>query len=241
MTKNYGNIRYPFHRLDESESVVNSFPDLNAVPIFHATSHPFIVTEEDDRGKPVRRTINVDLGGLDNEFVMRYIILMYSAGSPAIEKYPQIGKRKTWVLDELGVQTDQFNKYDNKYLDLLLNQNRLILRKLSTFLTLQQPADWAIMLKSQEDLQEVLGTPMPEDPLKQSHRVKTVELLRQAISESRTRILDGETSRLIESDIDEFMAYTSLGIRPEEIVMMNIKSVPPSHAKAGVVFPESKN
>jgi hypothetical protein len=241
MTKNYGNIRYPFHRLDESESVVESFPDLNAVPIFHATRHPFIVTEEDEKGKPVRRTITVDLGDLDNEFVMKYIILMYSANSPAIEKYPQIGKRKTWVLDELGVKTDENNKYPSRYLDLLLNQNRLILRKLSTFLTLQQPADWAIMLKSQEDLQEVLGTPMPEDPLKQSHRVKTVELLRQAISDSRTRIMDSETSKIIESDVDEFMAHTSLGIRPEEIVMMDIKSVAPSLAKAGSVFPESKS
>lgn len=241
MKKDYGNIRYPIHKLDEEADVVQSFPDLSAVKIFSETSSSFVVTEIDFTGSPVRKTVQIDLGDLDNNFVMKYIILMYSINSPAIDKYPQIGKRKTWVLSELGVTPDKNNMYDSKYSDLLLNQNRLILKKIATFLTLQQPADWAIMLKSQEDLQEVLGTPMPEDPTKQVQRIKAVELLRQAISDSRSRILDMETSKAIEQEVDEFMAYTTLGIRPEEFVMMNIQHVQPSQVKNRPVYKDVDN
>jgi hypothetical protein len=241
MKKNYGNIRYPIHKLEEEEDVVQAFPDLSSVSIFSDTSHPFVVTVYDESGSAYRQTLEVTLGDLDNNFVMKYIILMYSPGSPAIEKYPQIGKRKTWVLSELGVMPDEENKYAPEYDDLLLNQNRLILKKAAVFLTLQQPADWAIMLKSSEDLQEVLGTPMPEDPTKQVQRIKAVELLRQAISDSRSRLMDLETSKSLEAEIDEFMAYTTLGIRPEEFVMMGIKPVPPSKAKSSPVFKNVRN
>lgn len=241
MKNNYGKIRYPIHMLGDDEDVVSAFPDLSAVPIFSATSYPFVVTKEDEEGRPYRTTINVDLGGLDNNFVMRYIILMYSPNSPAIEKYPQIGKRKAWVMSELGVELNDKGSYDEVYMDLLLNMNRLITRKISVFLTIQQPADWAILLKSQEDLQEILSSPLPEDPTKQVQRVKAVELLRQAIHDSRSRLMDLESSKRIEEEIDEFVSHSTLNIRPEEFVTMGIKQVAPSKAKNSPVYKDVSN
>lgn len=241
MRKDYGKIRYPIHILKDEEDVVQAFPDLAAVPIFSAKSHDFVMTVYDEKNNPSREVVSVGLNGLDNNFVMKYIILMYSPNSPSVEKYPQIGKRKAWVMSELGVELNEDGNYDDKYLDLLLNQNRLITKKIATFLTIQQPADWAILLKSQEDLQEILSIPMPEDPTKQVQRVKAVELLRQAIHDSKSRLMDLENSKKIEDEIDEFVSHTTLGIRPEEFVMMGVKNVAPSKARNSPVYKDVSN
>lgn len=241
MKASYGNIRYPFHKLKEGESVLEAYNELKEVEIFHATQKELMVTEIDDSGKEVNKKKMCTLDGLDNEFVMRYIILMYALGSPAIENYPQIGRRKTWVLGELGVKPNNKNMFEKNVNDMLMNKNRLILQKISTFLTLQQPQEWGIWLKSQDDLQNILATPMPDDPLKALNRTKVIDALKVQISECREKIMENDASRLIELELHEFMAYTTLGIRPEERVMMGVKAVEPKDAKAGIIYPEVGN
>lgn len=241
MKANYGNIRYPFHKLKEGESVLTAYPELREVPIFHETEKMLMVTEIDESGNEVKNKKLCTLDGLDNEFIMRYIILMYSIGSPAIENYPQIGRRKTWVLKELGVIPDSKNMYEKNINSVLMNKNRLVLQKISYFLTLQQPQEWGIWLKSQDDLQNILATPMPDDPNKALNRTKVIEALKDQIASCRAKLLEYDTSRLIEMELNEFMAYTTLGIRPEERVMMDLKAVEPKNAKADTLYPEVGN
>ena len=221
MNKDYKNLQYQFHKLKAGESVLTAYQDLAEIPIFH-----------EEKGLPQ---------GISNEFVMRYIILMYANGSPAIEKFHHIGKRKTWVMKELGVEADNGNKFPPLYDDLLLNKNALVLQKKAAFLTLQKPSDWQIWMNASEQLYYLLSTPTPNDDKAATERVKLVNELNAQINKHREAILEHETSVLVESALTTFMAVTTLGLRPEERVMFNIKAVPPHKAKANVIYPEVGN
>jgi hypothetical protein len=132
--KDYAKLKYPIHLLKKGESVF----DLSDI-------------------KPLRKQFEEQTGleqeiGLDPEFVMKYIILMNAYGSPAIEKYPHLGKRKTWVLSELDVHPNANNKYEDKYNYLTLNKIPEILMKIQLFRSIQKPVDFAIMLHAEEEL-----------------------------------------------------------------------------------------
>lgn len=221
MKANYDGIAYPFHNLKEGVSVLDAFKELSEIPIFR---------EEKELPE-----------GVDNEFVMRYIILMYAKGSPAIDKFPHVGKRRTWVMQELGVEASDSKEFEKKYDELLLNRNALILQKKCAFLSLQSPSSWQIWRNAEEQLYDLLKTPAPEDAKAAGERVKLINELNTQIELHRSKVLSYETSVIIESAITKFMAYTTLGLRPEERVMLDIKPVQPHLQKADVIYPEVGN
>lgn len=167
--------------------------------------------------------------------------MMYAKGSEYMENYPKIGKRKTKVLEKLGITADSENKFEKNLSNMLIGKNRLVQQKIAAFLTLQQPTDWAIMVKAQEELEEVLNNPLPEDPQKQVQRQKVIEQCRKQIEDCKERMMYADKSKLLEMEIDEFMAYTSLGIRPEEMVLDNYKYPKPHEAKANQMYKEVGN
>ena len=221
MKEDYKNLRYNFSKLKVGESVLDAFQELSEVPIFHET-----------KGLPE---------GLDNEFVMRYVILMYANGSPAVDKFPNIGKRKTWVMKELGVKQKDNNEFDDVYQDLLLNKNTLILQKKAAFMMLQSPSDWQIWMNASEQLYNMLQTPVPSDDKAAKERVLLINELNAQIETHREKVLRFETSVIMEDALTKFMAVTTLGLRPEERVMLNIKPVIPHKAQGDVIFPEVRN
>jgi hypothetical protein len=221
MKANYDGIAYPFHKLKAGVSVLEAYKDLAEIPIFHVTD-----------GLP---------NGLDNEFVMRYIILMYAKGSPAIDKFPHMGRRRSWVMLELGVPMNEDKTFPKEYDVLLLNKNALILQKKCAFLSLQNPSSWQIWLNATEQLHDLLQTEVPSDPKVAGERVKLINELNSQIEYHRDRVKQHETSMAIENALQTFMAVTLQGLRPEEMVMMNIKVVPPHKVKADTIFPEVGN
>lgn len=238
---NYGTIKYPFNRLSEGESVLNAYSELNAVDLFHLESIKIETVVQDKNGDDDVQEETVTLGGLENEFVMRYIILMYAKGSSFIERYPHVGKRKTHVMTELGVTPTKEGIYPKEYQALLNNKNKLILRKIAAFLTLQYPQDWAIMRRGQDDLQTLLSTALPDDPQKQLQKLNAIDKVREQIDGCQKRMLENDNSRIVEDEIHEFRAYATLGIRPEEMGMLGLKSRKPKNAKKDIVFKEVGN
>ena len=218
------------------DKVLDTPSELSVLEIFHKTEELMKVEIVDESGDTKWEERLVTLGSIDNDILMRYIIMMYAKGSEYVENYPKIGKRKTKVLEKLGVSSDANNKFDKDYSDMLIGKNRLVQKKIAVFLTLQQPTDWAIMVKAQEDLENILSSPLPEDPQKQVQRLKAIEDSRKAIESCRERIMNADKSKLLEMEVDEFMAYTSLGIRPEERVGNNYKYPKPHEAKADQMF-----
>ena len=224
-----------------SESVFSAHAELSAIEVLTLTEMELEVEVVGEDGETSKEKRLVTLNGLDNEVVMRYIIMMYALGSSYIDSYPKIGKRKTRIMETLNILPNKENKYEKNVSDMLANKNQLILRKIAAFLTLQCSSDWAIMLKSQEDLEEILSMKLPEDPNKQLARQKAIEEIRKQIEECKKRILDSDKSALLEKEVSEFVAYSTLGLRPEERAMSGYKEDKPHKEKTGKIFPEVGN
>jgi hypothetical protein len=214
-SKIYHKMKYRIDKIPMTDQVIFKFPDLMQFANIFAS----------EIGMPQNVTA---------DFVMRYIMLMYSPGSPGIEIYPMLAKRKTWALKELGVNPLVDGSFPTEYNELLLNKNQACRAKVVLFLRLQQPEDWAIMMRAEEML-------YPEDPTDQKNHISNIESLRKQLSESRERFMQGEISKALENEITKFLAQDNLGIRPEEYMMFAPKGTAPSKAKADQMFPEVGN
>jgi hypothetical protein len=221
-SKLYVKMKYRIDKVSASDSVLFKFPDL--------AQHANVFASE----------INLP-NNLTADFVMRYIILMYSPGSPGVDIYPMLSKRKTWALRELGIEPHIDGSFPTEYNELLLNKNQACRAKIVLFLRLQQPEDWAIMIRAEEMLYDLLSMDLPEEPTDQKNHIGNIESLRRQLSESRERFMQGEISKALENDITKFLAQDNLGIRPEEYMMFAPKAVAPHKAKGDQLFPEVGN
>lgn len=221
-SKLYTKMKYRVDKISASENVIFKFPELSQNANVFASE--------------------IDLPqNLTADFVMRYIILMYSPGSPGIDIYPMLSKRKTWALRELGVEPNIDGSFPTEYNELLLNKNLACRAKIVLFLRLQQPEDWAIMIRAEEMLYDLLAMDLPVEPTDQKSHIGNIESLRKQLSESRERFMQGEISKALENDITKFLAQDNLGIKPEEYMMFAPKGVLPHNAKADQLFPEVGN
>ena len=221
-SKIYHKMKYRIDKIPMTDQVIFKFPDLMQFANIFAS----------EIGMPQNITA---------DFMMRYIMLMYSPGSPGIEIYPMLAKRKTWALKELGVNSSVDGSFPTEYNELLLNKNQTCRAKVVLFLRLQQPEDWAIMMRAEEMLYDLLSLEFPEDPTDQKNHISNIESLRKQLSESRERFMQGEISKALENEITKFLAQDNLGIRPEEYMMFAPKGTAPGKAKADQMFPEVGN
>lgn len=116
------------------EKVLDTPSELSLLEIFHCTEKKLKVEILDESGESKWEERLVTLDGLDNDLVMRYIIMMYAKGSEYVENYPKIGKRKTKVLEKLGIMADSENKFEKNLSNMLIGKNRLVQQKLQPFL-----------------------------------------------------------------------------------------------------------
>lgn len=221
----YKKIKYAIHTLKKGESAMD-YPDL-------------VMLKEDLFSK-------VDLGGPDPEFVMRYIILMYSPGSPARDDHKHIGKRKTWVMKELGVEPNADGRFEDKYNYVLLNKLTSVTRKISAFISLQKPIDFQIMVHAESELDKWLQFSDTEDYKKMSVdealKLRTlIEATRKQYQESSDRLMEYERDLLVQYDSNVFVAQSYLGLRAEEMLNFIPPPFQPHEAKADMIFPEVKN
>jgi hypothetical protein len=214
-------LKFDFYSLKEGESVIDAYQVLSEIPVL-----------KDTKGLP---------DDVDNELLIRYYILMYCKGSFAIENYPHEGKRKTWILRELGILPHGVNEPSAGWNEVLMNQNRSALQKAAVILTLESPQAWGTMLKASEELYMLNTLPFPTDDREANERIKRVNGLNTLIEESKKTVLEFDKSVLLESALTEFKAYTTLGLRPEERVMDMRKSVKPHETKADMIFKEVRN
>lgn len=216
----YGKLRYPIHNLKEGESVF-TIPILNEIPVF-----------KQEVGLP---------NGVDNETLMKYIILCYSRTSPAVEKYSNIGKRKTWVMNELGIPQNSNKEYSEGWNSVLMNYNPLAVQKIAAFLTLDSPDDWATLISASEQLFAILQLPYPKEDRDANERIKQINSLKEQIKSSKEEVLKIDTAAVIEMGLGVFKAYSTLGLRPEERVLEGFKFCQPKHARGHSIYPEIGN
>jgi hypothetical protein len=217
-------LKFDFYSLKEGESVIDAYQVLSEAPV-----------------RSLLKETNGLPDGVDNELLIRYYILLYCRGSHAIENYPHVGKRKTWILRELGILPHGINEPSEGWNEVLTNQNSVALQKAAVILTLEHAPAWNTMIKASEELFLVNTLTFPKDDREANERIKRVNGLNTLIEESKKIILEFDKSVLLESALMEFKAYTTLGLRPEERVMDMRKSVKPHETKADMIFKEVRN
>lgn len=217
----YKRIKYPIHTLKEDRGVF-LYPDL--LPhkeVFEAVSYP----------------------GLDPAFELKYLILMYSPGSPSFDEHKHVSKRKTWVLSELGITPDEKHVFSDAINYMLLNQLPIHNRKSSIFRSLQYPMDFQIMLHAEENLTKWLEFSDTEDykkmPVDDALKLrKLIDEYRKQYEESKERFLAGHQKVTEEWETDLFVAQSMNQLRNESLIDILPKPFVPANARANMIFPE---
>lgn len=169
--------------------------------------------------------------GVDDEIIAKYLILMYTPGSPAITQNYHLKKRKTWVMDFLGISADSDGRY-MEYDNMLRCRGEGMRRRLVTYLSIQQSTDWAIFCHAQLELESVMELDPSGDPDILLKRRKLIEEIRLQIADAKDRIMVDGKERSMEDAIDWFYASRRLELRREEQIISLEQPVIPQRAKA---------
>jgi len=221
--RKYSKIKYPIHKLKDDQDVFN-YPDL--LPFKEIFMQPSIA-------------------GLDPVVEMKYMILMYSPGSPSFDEHKIYGKRITWVLNEIGIEPDASGKYPDVINYMTLSQLPVHNRKCSIFRSLQYPMDFQIMLHAESEMSKWLAFQDTEDyktlTIEDSLKLrKLIEDTRVQYEEAKERFLKGHSRVTDEWEADLFIAQKVNEIRNESLINALPKLFPPKDAKANMIFPEVK-
>lgn len=166
----------------------------------------------------------------DIEVAMKYIILMYTPGSPCYRQHPVLPKRKTFVMSILGIEPDDKGEYP-EYTDMLLLKSDEIRSRVAAFLMIQHDVDWTIMCHAEEELYSLITTKTESpDPKTVLDRRKLIEETRSQYEEAKKRITEADHSRAAWDAIDVFRATITLNLRPERRVYEAAPAVIPEQA-----------
>ncbi len=201
-------FKYPLHKLRKGESASFKYHDRNAF------ANEFTDTEKCD---------------VNPEVLIRYLILMYTKGSPAVEQHPEnIGKRKTYVMELLGFEPDEEGKYVEEGLNEMLRlRGEGIRQKFALFLSIQQSSEWAILCHAWESLEAIFTHDVkPTDPDEILKQQKAIHEIRENIRRSYESLTVGDKSKALEEAIEYFRAHRGLMLRPEETIYEDEKKTP---------------
>lgn len=172
------------------------------------------------------------LNGLDGELVTRYLLCLFSKGSPFVEEYPDLLKRKGAILRFLNIVPDEKNQLPKEIVDMTSYNNPAVLLRAVILLRITKSHDWAIARACEEKQAQLLEKMLePSDDVNAEYKVQqTLELNKRQLEDSLSKILAQENAAKLQEGIMQFMADESLGIKPEEYMDY--------FANHGTVFPE---
>ncbi len=206
----FSKMKYRVDMIPKNKSVFEAYPELKKYDIL---------------------TTNLELDGLDNDFVLRYLILLFGVGSPFVEEYPELTQRKAAILRYLGVEPNERRELPKNIENMATYTNPVVLMKAVMVLRLSKSSDWQIARACEEKMSQLNQKMLIEqvDVNAEKNLQQTIELNRVQLEKTLDRLTGQENSRLLQEGIMSFLADESLGIRPEEYMDY--------YAQHGTVFP----
>jgi len=206
----FSKMKYRVDMIPKNKSVFEAYPELKKYDIL---------------------TTNLELDGLDNDFVLRYLILLFGVGSPFVEEYPELTQRKAAILRYLGVEPNERRELPKNIENMATYTNPVVLMKAVMVLRLSKSSDWQIARACEEKMSQLNQKMLIEqvDVNAEKNLQQTIELNRVQLEKALDRLTEQENSRLLQEGIMSFLADESLGIRPEEYMDY--------YAQHGTVFP----
>lgn len=193
----FSKMKYRVDAIPMEIPIASVYPDLKR--------HPILSSE-------------LELNGLDNELVVRYLLCLFTKDSPFVEEYPDLLKRKGAILRFLNVVPDAQNKLPQEIVDMTAYKISGVLMRAILILRISKSVDWSIARAAEEKQAQLLERMLvPTDDVNAEYKLQqTVELNRRQLEESISRILSQENSVRLQEGVMQFMADESLGIKPEE-------------------------
>jgi hypothetical protein len=196
-------MRYNIRKIAGDEEVIYKFPDLMTYKsVFLAN----------------------DMGQLDPDFVLRYLIYMYDLGSPA-RNIVDLKKRKAYVMQLLDVNLETCDK---NVVEMLRWKNKGVNRRAVFFLLLIGGPKYMVWQRELEKLVQVatLNIGLDEESLDDKKKAAETEKLYgvimketlDSLERAKNDFLEGEKSKELEDELTAFTLSDTLGLRPEEYV-----------------------
>lgn len=202
ITLDYSKMAYPIEDVPMGKSVVEKFSDLS--------TQADVFMREDDLPE-----------GVDGDIVMRYLIYMFSPNSPVVAAFPDIQKRKQFVLNKLGVTANESEENGNVpdgYGEMCLMKSEWIIDRFIAFSSLHASEDYSIANMAAIQIQ-AMQRGLMTTPITRATDYKAysdgLENWRKTLVEARQRIMQDENSITLQRAVTFTIRSQALGIQPE--------------------------
>jgi hypothetical protein len=189
--KEYQSLMYNVERVPEGASVLQFFKDLGKIREFKA-----------DAGE-----------GIDNDKLMKYIILMYDKNSPYRKKYTDVLKRKIEVAHDVDFKTIEGGNFEPPVEDFLKGKNEKVNKKIVAYVRMHRNYKYSYLVTIDESyyslMLDILG-----GATKQIGSAKEVQ---GELEETLLEILNEDTNPYLRDEILRYMENDRLELRPEDI------------------------
>jgi hypothetical protein len=195
----FSRIAYPIEGIREDERVIETFPDL--------MSQAHIFDREDDLP-----------AGVNNDKVMRYLIYMFSPGTPVKPEFPDIQKRKQFVLKKLELTANEEETTADGYGEMCLMRQMWIIERFLAFTRIQCSVDYTLGATYESRMyamQKALLTASVDKSTDDTNYQKGLEGYRKGLEEIVERIMMDEKSVVAQKAVMFSIKSESLGIDPE--------------------------
>lgn len=192
----FSKIAYNIENVPEDDDVIDRFPDLGL--------KGDVFMREDDLPS-----------GVTADKVLRYLIYMFAPGTPVRDAFPDINQRKKYTLNKLNIDLD----IDEGYTELCMMNAAWAVERFIVFTRLQCSEDYGIMetgLQRSAALQTALLTQSIDKSNDDKNFQEGLERWRDTVVRARERIMQDETSLVLQKGITFSASTASLGIQPEE-------------------------
>lgn len=152
--------------------------------------------------------------GIDNDKVLRYLIYMFSPGTPLITAIPDIDNRKRYVLGKLELN-DQ-----SAYASMCDMTEPWIIERFIAFTRLLQSEDYSIMASAEVMMSKISKELLAVESSKAGDYGKyreDLEKWRLTLVQARERILKEESSIRAQRAVTFSVKAQNMGISPEEV------------------------
>lgn len=154
--------------------------------------------------------------GVDGDLVLRYLIYMFAPNTPVRQSFPDILMRKNYVLKKLGIQAEEKSGYS----EMCLMSEQWILDRFIAFTRIQCSEDYGILATAEILMARTQETIVSTKDLGKAGDLdkyrKDLQGWREMLVEARARIMQEETSIVLQKAIMFSVKSETLGIQPEE-------------------------
>lgn len=194
----YSRIAHNIDNIPDSEKVIDHFSDLS--------SQAHVLDREDDLPD-----------GVEADKVLRYLILMFSPNTPVRDAYPDINQRKKYCLLKLNLLSGDDAASDG-YSQMCMMNEEWIIERFITFTRLFCSEDYTIMATAEARIEAMQRSLMTLDSSKSQddkNYQEGLERWRKTLVDARNRIMNDESSIVLQRSITFSVRSESLGLEPE--------------------------